>query len=95
MASNTPYFNFTIPSIGESGDVDVLNANTSSLDGILFSLAEMLAPKFNDSSSVTYSSGDLCTNGNPPHLYKCIGATSGGSWDSTKWEQTDIKSLLS
>ena len=49
----------------------------------------IIAPDY--STSVSYVAGDLCTKDDK--LYVCTASTSG-AWDSTKWSQTDVETLL-
>lgn len=48
------------------------------------------APAFSDSSSVTYAVGGYVTY--QGDLYVCSTATTGGTWDSTKWTAANMTS---
>lgn len=50
------------------------------------------APAFSSDSSVSYPVGSHCTyNGK---LYKCTTATTGGTWDASKWTADNIAAIL-
>lgn len=43
---------------------------------------------YNAGTYVSYSAGDFVMHSNK--LYKCTGSTTGASWDSTKWSETQV-----
>lgn len=55
-------------------------------------ILSLLAPGFSTDSSKTYAVGDLCTRieDSVPKLYRCIAATTGGTFVSNKWETTTL-----
>lgn len=79
----------TVTSDVES-EISTIESDIQGLSGDVEAIGEDIAPTYSTSDS--YEVGDLCLH--DATLYRCIGDTTG-AWDSTKWEQVDVGTLLS
>lgn len=85
MATHTNNYNLIKPAYDELADIAVINSNYDIIDNALNdaqSLGLNIGNQYN--TLISYAVGDYCIYNNM--LYKCIQATSGGAFDSTKWQ---------